>query len=393
MLRIPLASPALRIILAALLLAASTATTIAAGAGAGADEADPGIDPGAYQRVNESLVRHHVVPRYRRFSASTARLREAAGTLCESPAQETLEGARHAYHAAMDDWMAMQHFPFGPLEQKLRAQRVYFWPQARGKIGEAIADLLAGGDDDVLSPGRFGAASAAVQGLPSAEYLLFVRGDVLSVDGEAGRAECRVLAAVSRNLEEIARDAFEEWTRAALVGGPSSYMDLMLSLGLANADFPAPRDATLLLFSALHDGLSLLVEVKLWPVIGDSPATVRPVLAESRASGRSTRNIAINLAALQALYVGEAGAAGLGDLVAASPQDTPLDPLMRKAFRFTVQNARTLDAALEEAAADPSMRQRVEKLSLQARALRQLVRTRVAEALHLAVGFNALDGD
>ena len=92
------------------------------------------------------------------------------------------------------------------------------------------------------------------------------------------------------------------------------------------------------------------------------------------------------------MYVGEDGR-GLGEIVAASKEDPALDPLMRKAFRLTLETARSFDAPLETAATDPNLRKRVERLSLQVRALRQLVRTRVAEALDLAVGFNALDGD
>ena len=359
---------------------------------AGAAGEDSRISPGAYQRVNESLVRQHVLPRYRGFAESAMRLREVVGALCEAPAEDALDRARHVFHETMDAWMAMQHLQFGPLEQKLRAHRVYFWPQSRGKVGDAIADLLGAEDDDNLSPERFSGTSVAVQGLPAAEHLLFVRGDALSAGDKAGRAQCRLLEAVSRNLEEIAHEALEEWAVAVVAGSASSYADLMLEPGPVNADFPAAKDATLLFFAALYTGLSLVAEVKVTPVIGDSAATVRPALAESRASGRSTRNIAINLEALQALYVGEAGP-GLGELAAASKEDSGLDSLMRKAFRLTLESARSFDVALEEAAVDSAQRSRVEKLSLQARALRQLVRTRVAEALDLAVGFNALDGD
>ena len=353
---------------------------------------DSRISSSAYQRVNEALVRHHVLPRYRSFAGATTHLREAAGALCEAPAEDALDRARSAYHVAMDAWMAMQHLHFGPLEQELRTHRVYFWPQARGKVGDAVADLLGSGDDDIFSPGRFSGTSVAVQGLPAAEHLLFARGGALSVDDEAGSASCRLLGAVSRNLEEIAHAALEEWTVAALGSGSASYADLMLEPGPGNVDFPASQDAALLFFSALHTGLSLVAEVKVTPVLGDGLAGARPALAESRASGRSTRNVAINLEALQAMYVGEDGR-GLGEIVAASKEDPALDPLMRKAFRLTLETARSFDAPLETAATDPNLRKRVERLSLQVRALRQLVRTRVAEALDLAVGFNALDGD
>ena len=374
----------------AVLLGTLASTMLFAATG---DEDDGRLPADAYQRVNDSLVRHHVLPRYRDFAEATEHLREASGALCASPGATALERARHAYHRAMDSWMAMQHLQFGPLEQKLRAHRLYFWPQARGKVGEAIALLLAAGDPDLLSPARFSGASVAVQGLPAAEHLLFVRGDALAGGTEVGRSECRVLEAVGGNLEAIASEALGEWTdTAAATGVPPSYADLMLTPGPDNADFPAPKDATLLFFSALHDELALIADVKVRPVLGDALATARPALAESRPSARATRNVEINLDALQALYAGEAGP-GLGDLVAVHEEDPDLDPLMRKAFRLTLETARSIDAALDHAAGDPVLRPRVEKLSLQVRALRKLVRTRVADALDLAVGFNALDGD
>ena len=357
-----------------------------------AEEGGARIASEAYQRVNESLVRHHVLPRYRRFAQAAAHLHEAVLPLCASPASSALERAREAFHAAMDAFMAMQHLQFGPLEQKLRAHRLYFWPQARGKVGEAIAELHAEGDHGVLSPERFSGASVAVQGLPAAEHLLFSRSEAMMPGDVAGRAECRVLEAVSRNLERIAGEAEHEWTVVGVAGTSVPYAALMLEPGPDNADFPAPKEATLLLFSALHNQLELIADVKVTLVIGDSPATVRPALAESRASGRSTRNIVINLEALQALYVGESGP-GLGDLVADFEEDAQLDPLMRKAFRLTLDTARSIEVSLEAAAADPESRPWAEKLSLQVRALREIVRTRVATALDLAVGFNALDGD
>ena len=148
--------------------------------------------------------------------------------------------------------------------------------------------------------------------------------------------------------------------------------------------------ATLNFFQSLHDSLQLIHDVNLKPIIGESAAAARPVLAESRLSGRSQRNIVVTLEALQALYLGT-GSAGLGDLTAVA--DPKLDRLMRKAFRLTLATAQSIDGPIEKAAAEPGLRPPLEKLAKQVRAIRQFVRERLAPALGLAVGFNALDGD
>ena len=112
--------------------------------------------------------------------------------------------------------------------------------------------------------------------------------------------------------------------------------------GPDNPQFEDHAAGTLAFFQSLHDSLQLIHDVNLKPVIGESAATVRPVLAESRLSGRSQRNIVVTLEALQALYLGEAGA-GLGELTAAA--DPKLDRLMRKAFRLTLVSRRSPSTA------------------------------------------------
>jgi len=162
--------------------------------------------------------------------------------------------------------------------------------------------------------------------------------------------------------------------------------------GPDNPYFATHQDATLAFFKSFHGGLQLIADVKLKPVVGDAIETARPNLAESRLSGRALDNIAVNLAALEALYLGESGP-GLSALVRDHGGDAELDPLMRKAFRMTLETARGIEGPLGEAVNDPARRPAVEKLTTQVLALKQIVKTRLAAALDLQVGFNALDGD
>ncbi len=378
-----------RFLAAALLYVVSGAAPVPAAALQG--DGDGRIAPAAYQHVNESLVTHHVLPRYRRLAEAAEHFQETAGALCASRDAHALDRTRAGYHRTMDAWMAMQHLQFGPLEQELRVYRLYFWPQARGKVREAIAELLAARDPARLSPPHFSGESVAVQGLPAAEHLLFAGTGTLTGESETAHARCEVLRAIAANISEIARGALREWRDAAGSGLPS-YAELMRRPGPDNHDFPASKDATLLFFSAFHHGLQFIADVRLGPVVGQSRDAARPGLAESRASGRATRNVELNLRALQALYAGEGGP-GLGDLAGEFDEDAALDPLVRKAFGITLETVRSIDEPLDQAVSDPRLRPRTEKLLLQVRALGQIVRTRVAEALGLTVGFNALDGD
>ena len=330
-----------------------------------------------YARVNAALAASHVLPRLERLAEATGAFAEAAEAFCAGAAPGA--GARARFHDAMDAWMAVRHLRFGPVERFMRAHRFHFWPQARGKVRDALRALAAAGDD-AFAPARFARANVAAQGLLAAEALLF---DDRPGAASPGGAGCRALRAVAANMRGMAAGIVDDWR-----AGDAPFADALARPGPGNAHFRDHRDAALAFFKSLHDGLQFVADVRLRPVVDG--AAGRPRLAESRASGRSLRNVVVNLEALQALYLGEGGP-GLGALAAGA--DPKLDGLLRKAFRLTLATARSIGRPLEEAALDPELRAKAAKLTVQARALRQIVRDRLAPALGLPVGFNALDGD
>ena len=354
-------------------LFAIPALAVVAGAAA---EAEQRLAEADYARINAALTENHVLPRHARLAQATAAFHEAARGHCrggEDPA-----GLRRSFDDAIGAWMGVHHLRFGPMTYFDRAQRFHFWPQARGKVARAVERALALGDD-ALAPRRFARSSAAAQGFPAAERLTF--DDRYLADGKG----CRLLLAVTANLRRMAAGIVAGWT-----GGETRFVRTVAEPGPDNGLFADHREATLAFFRSLHDGLQFIVDVRLKPVLGESLEKARPVQAESRPSARSARNVVDSLQAAEALYRGEGGP-GLGALTARV--DPKLDRLMRKAFRLTLKTARSLDRPLETAAIDPALRPRAAKLLLQSRALKQIVRDRLARALGLAVGFNALDGD
>ena len=343
------------------------------------------LDTGAFARVNASLVKNHVLPRYARLAAATEAFARASRDLCAAPGEATAsERARERFQDALGAWMGIEHIRFGPIEVLMRGHRFHFWPQARAKVTAAVRGVIAAGDEAAIQPSRLSKANVAIQGLLAAEVLLY-GDDALRAGGGAGPMGCALLTAVAANMRAMAADIRDGWRH-----GSDAFARTVTRPGPKNAYFEDHEEATRAFFKSLHDSLQLIADVKLKPVIGDSPEKVRPRLAESRLSGRSLGNVLDNLAALRALYEGEGGP-GLGDLTATA--DAKLHKLLRKAFRVTLGTARSIGRPLEEAAADAALRPRTKKLTLQVRALRQIVRKRLAPALDFPVGFNALDGD
>lgn len=343
------------------------------------------LETATFARVNEVLVKTHVLPRYERLSAATDAFATASRDLCAAPGDAAaLDGARVRFQDAMAAWMGIEHVRFGPIEILMRGHRFYFWPQARTKVTAAVRGIVTAGDDAAVRPGRFAKANVALQGFLAAEVLLY--GDeALRAGGGAGTMGCVLLSAVAANMRGMAAEILADWR-----DGSVPFARTVTAPGPKNSYFDSHEEATRAFFKSLHDSLQLIADVKLRPVVGDSPEKARPRLAESRLSGRSLANIVDNLAALRGLYEGENGA-GLGELTAIA--DPKLHKLLRKAFRITLGTARSIGRPLEEAATDAASRPKVRKLTLQVRALRQIARDRLAPALGFPVGFNALDGD
>jgi hypothetical protein len=344
----------------------------------------------AYAPINRNLATAYAVPRFAALSKAATRMRSAAEALCRARSGAALATAKARFHDTMDAWMGVQHLGFGPAELFSRAHRIYFWPQARGRIAGAVDKLLAGGA--IPPPARMTTASAAIQGLPALEHLLFDRTAILMRDDRAGKRDCALLLAVTANIRSIAKGLAEDWA-----GGRVDFKRVVANPGPDNLYYKHYEDAALAFFQSLHDGLEAIVATRLRPLVGATPDADRPRLAESRSSGRSTRNIVVSLQAIAALYTGEGQSkskdkAGFSQLVR-KRGDKKLDALMRRAFKLTIANARSIGKPLEAAIRDKRLRPRVTKLLLQVRALKQIVRTRLAPAIGLAVGFNALDGD
>lgn len=343
--------------------------------------ADTTIAPETYARINAALVERHVLPGYARLAlATSAFARDARSACADADASARADPLRARYHEVMDAWMAVQHLRFGPVQSFMRAQRFYFWPEARGKVRRAVGDMLAVSNAESLGRVRFARANVAAQGLLAAELLLF--GDEPAL---AEGKHCALLTAVARNLDDMATAIVADWR-----GGGGAFATVVSAPGSTNPQFASHKEVTQAFFKSLHDGLQLLAEARVKPVLGASISAARPHLAESRLSGRALRNIVINLEAFQGLY-GDAANPGLGAV--ARNVDPKLDRLLRKAFRVTIATAGSVGQPLEQAAVDAALRPRAEKLRTQVVALGQIVRTRLSQALDLAVGFNALDGD
>lgn len=337
-----------------------------------------------YQALNRGIVGGHVVPGYEALAVSTEALHGDGTAFCKAPDESSLEALRGSYHRAMDDWMAIQHIRFGPVETLMRGFRIQFWPDKSNALGKQLNRLLAERDRDALEPQRFQRASAALQGLPALERLLFDPGNHGSLlNGSDDAAfRCALIGAISGNLAEIAGALVAEWR-----DGDKAFAKTLDETGPDNAFFFDQREVSAKFFDAVIFAIQGVTREKLRRPLGKSLERAKPKRAESWRSARSLRNLSRTLEAAAQVYD------ALSVLLPKDDTSAALDRGIRRSFDETLARLTRLRGPLTEAVVSPERRIEVEALVADLTALQKTLTGPFAHQADLRVGFNSLDGD
>jgi hypothetical protein len=340
--------------------------------------------------INRFLALDYAAPRYHALAAATSDLRQATTAYCGPPDEAGLSRLRGAYDRAMDAWMAVQSLRFGPVALAKRLERLAFWPDKHNTGGRQFAQALQAMDPATPAAIAAGEGSVALQGFTAFERLLFDE-EVTPGDAAApsGAFRCDLLIAIATNLATIADDISREWGDAG-----SGFAKAILAPGADNPYFGSDREATAAFLDGFMTLLQIIADQKLLRPLGKDIASARSQLAESWRSGRSLRNIAINLRTLRAMYDG-GGDGRLG--FAAAPRETAegnaFAAVIDDAFDRAISTAGAIEVPLEQAVIDPNHRPALEKLRAAVKDIQRLAAAQLANALGVSIGFNSLDGD
>jgi predicted lipoprotein len=346
------------------------------------------LDDETYRTLNEALIVDYVLPAYAQLAESTGAFQSGIGPFCEAPDPAGLAQLQLLFGDLADDWQRVAPFRFGPAQLLMRSMRFSFWPDPKDAVGAAVDDRIGALDSSTLIEEEIRNGSVAGQGIPALERLLF--GDDAAASFLAGddtaQFRCAYVAAISDNLAYMAADLVHEWGDRT-----TGFAGELLAAGTdPDGHYLSQRDVTFELFKAFYGSVEIVAGHKLARPLGDSIETAQPRLAEAWRSDRSLASIRVNLEGAMAMYELPGG---FGDTLAAAGNDPELDPLLRRAFPQTIETLTSIAMPLQAAIVDPEERKKVEKLELQSRALRSLFEQRLAPALDIPVGFNAMDGD
>ncbi|GGH50036.1 signal peptidase [Frigidibacter albus] len=319
--------------------------------------------PAAADPVVDRVVTGTILPRFAAFSEATAALEDAAAADCLA----TSPDLRAAWNAAFDAWLPASTFRIGPLEQEGRGLAIAFWPDPKGATDRALAALLAGDGAPLASGQTYAEVSVAARGLYALEAMLYDPDLNSYTEADPG---CALTRAAAADLAALAAGVEADWR--------TDFAPLLQTAGApGNTRFLSAHEARQAVFTQLVTQLGFDAETRVGRPLG-SITRPRPLRAESRAAGRSLRNVTLSLAANRAL--------------AEALTDGGTEYLFAY-FDYAQGVAARLDDPIFAGVDSPSGRLKIEELKTAIERVQDAASAELAAELGVAAGFNALDGD
>jgi predicted lipoprotein len=343
------------------------------------------LEDADYSAAVVATAKNAIIPAYQAFGESAKRLQDRLDALCKAPDGIALQQARYDFGAIATSWAKIQYVSFGPIFEHQRAFRIEYWPDKRNVVGRQLAEVLKKQDVAALDPQRFATTTVGVQGLPALERLLFEDDALAELSGPGAAFRCSLFAAISSNLETIARDVAAGWTE-----GQPSFLSRVEHPSEDDEEIPTGRDAAGRLLNDLLTATITMRDMKLLAPLGNSLEKAKPNTAEYWRSGQSIAALAANLEGWRALFAADGG---LDALLAAQPDGKKAADDVAATIDDASRTLAAITLPLDKAVADPTQRKQVEALAAELVTLRDLLAGPVTTTLNLPIGFNALDGD
>ena len=321
-----------------------------------------------------------VLPAHERFAESAAAGAAAAADLCKRPSAQNLRTTRGAFARMVRDFSHLEMFRFGPARVDNRHERLFFWPDRRGRGARQTQNLIREQNPDAADPEKLRAKSAAVQGLPALDILLHGEGAEALAQGDAAR--CGHAAAAALLIRASAKALRDEWKSG---GG---WAARMTRAGADNPLYRSGAEALAEMFRAMRDQVRAVREFKITAALGKSPEKIRASAAPFRRSGMAAAAMRENIAAVLRV----SGAMNLESLLPDAERG------LARQLEFELSTFRRLLAELEgadwkAALSAPESREKLQSALVFLRGAEILLARDIPAALGIAPGFGGFDGD
>lgn len=331
--------------------------------------------------VVAASIDRHIIPSHAALKDSTRALHASIEEWCANGGSDGpgRTAVHQSFERAVRSWAAVSFLRFGPARKNSRQQRLAFFPDPRGVTLRQLGPALKRKDPKLLEPGALASQSAALQGFPALEALLFQ-----PEPAEPDPYACNLAVTISSNAAMLAQELADEWT------GDQGWRALMVTPGPDNPVYKTDQEAAGELVKALLTGLQILRDQGFEAMLlASEKGRSRMGLAFER-SGlarafllETTRSCAALVEALQ-----------LGDFVKANPQTTWMDRWINNALRNLQSDIEMMPMTAASVSETPAKGTNlVRRGRFYSNGLRQIIGRQVAPTAGLTLGFNELDGD
>lgn len=298
------------------------------------------------------------------FRDAAEALAQAAQRHCDAAAADPAP-LRTALAEAWRAWTPLESWQFGPVEQSGASLTVNFWPDKKNFVGRGLKAVLAADPAQQADPAFIARASAAVQGLPALERLIFDEAPI-----------CPAALGISGNLRRIAAALHQDWF------GAGGWADLARAAGPDNPVYQSAEEFTKTLYTAVDFGLQRIHDARLGRPLGSYKRSF-PKRAEAWRAGLSRDLIHAHLD-------------GLAEMIEFGFADDVREPDRARILQVIDQAHVRLDRIGEpipRAVARPQSRIRVESAQTKMAYLRLELARIIGPNLGVDAGFSAADGD
>ena len=334
-----------------------------------------------FARAVDRAIDRAIVPGYAELAAATGGLAVAMSGLCADPNDGALAAARARFATVVTAFSRMELLRLGPARENNRFERLFFWPDRRGRGRRQVEALIAREDAATLDVAALRKKSVAVQGLLALDYVLAGRGSRGLANGSAA-FRCRQGLAIAGAVDRTARRIHRNWI------GPDGFDAVMRGAGPDNPVYRSHGEVMADLLGAAGEQLRIVERLKLLRMLRDGPDSARPKSAPFWRSGLARASIVANLDGVRDLL----DEADLRTLLPAS--DAGLAERLASELRKARDDLAALSAGgLPERLSDPGSHRGFAGAAARIGAAASLLGEDIPRALGLVAGFNSLDGD
>ena len=324
------------------------------------------------------IVEQWLLPRYDTLASTAKAQNEAWAAFCKAPSAAGVAELKTRFAAVSQAWSAVEFITFGPVMLALRPDRFNLFPERRNAVVRSVHELIADPTDERLQPERFFRLSAAAQGLPAMERVLYDDGaDAALAAGPESKRRCELGQAIALNLDNMARDIRAGW------GDKSS--GLLAQLLANKADdvyFPDPGALLSQVVTDLAGAYQRVVDQRILVVMGKTVEEAKPLLSDRRRSGLAKETIVDIISSADALAA-----------LLAKGLDPKAQATVTKAMHGAMVAAKGLPDDIGDDAKTPKGRKTLEAAIVSFKAAQASVADPLAAGLGVPLGFNSLDGD